>query len=130
MLEIPVIDIGDLINNEKDLQSIASQIGQACRSYGFFYITNHGIDIKLQEQLENLSHQFFALPLSEKMKIHMSLGGSAWRGFFPVGEELTSGKPDQKEGLYFGEELMETHPLVKSKTPLHGQNLFPNIHLS
>lgn len=26
----------------------------------------------------------------------MEKGGTAWRGFFPVGFELTSGKPDQK----------------------------------
>jgi isopenicillin N synthase-like dioxygenase len=39
------------------------------------------------------------------MKIHMSKGGKAWRGFFEVGEELTSGKIDLKEGLYLGQEL-------------------------
>src|SRR5690606_32495657 len=52
-------------------------------------------------------------------------GGLAWRGYFPVGAELTSGKPDVKEGLYFGEELSVNHPLVKKQTPLHGPNLFP-----
>ena len=35
----------------------------------------------------------------------MAKGGRAWRGYFPVGGELTSGKPDRKQGLYFGEEL-------------------------
>ena len=43
--------------------------------------------------------------VDEKMRIRMALGGRAWRGYFPVGAELTSGKPDQKEGLYFGAEL-------------------------
>jgi hypothetical protein len=28
-----------------------------------------------------------------KMKIAMKYGGRAWRGYFPVGNELTSGKP-------------------------------------
>src|SRR5438876_583602 len=37
--------------------------------------------------------------------LHMSRGGRAWRGYFPVGGELTSGKPDLKEGIYFGAEL-------------------------
>lgn len=55
----------------------------------------------------------------------MPLAGSAWRGWFPVGGESTSGKPDQKEGLYVGEELNEEHPKVKAMTPLHGKNLFP-----
>jgi len=59
----------------------------------------------------------------------MEKGGRAWRGYFPVGGELTSGKPDRKEGIYFGAELSEDHPLVKSRTPMHGQNLFPDIPL-
>jgi isopenicillin N synthase-like dioxygenase len=59
------------------------------------------------------------------MKIRMALGGRAWRGFFPVGAELTSGKPDQKEGLYFGAELGDDDPAVRAGRPLHGRNLFP-----
>jgi isopenicillin N synthase-like dioxygenase len=59
------------------------------------------------------------------MQIRMALGGRAWRGYFRVGDELTSGKPDQKEGLYFGAELPADHPLVQADTPLCGPNLFP-----
>jgi isopenicillin N synthase-like dioxygenase len=55
----------------------------------------------------------------------MALGGRAWRGYFRVGDELTSGKPDQKEGLYFGAELAADDPRVLAGTPLHGPNLFP-----
>ena len=57
----------------------------------------------------------------------MSRGGRAWRGYFPVGRELTSGKPDRKEGLYFGAELPADHPAVLAGKPLHGPNLFPGI---
>ena len=35
----------------------------------------------------------------------MARAGRAWRGWFPLGGELTSGVPDGKEGIYFGEEL-------------------------
>jgi isopenicillin N synthase-like dioxygenase len=59
------------------------------------------------------------------MAIRMELGGRAWRGYFPVGAELTSGRPDQKEGLYFGAELDAGDPRVARGTPLHGANLFP-----
>ncbi|NMF61036.1 isopenicillin N synthase family oxygenase [Pseudanabaena yagii GIHE-NHR1] len=41
--------------------------------------------------------------------------------------ELTSGKPDLKEGIYFGEELDITHPSVQAELPMHGANLFPDI---
>ena len=59
------------------------------------------------------------------MEIAMARGGRAWRGFFPVGGELTSGKPDLKQGLYFGEELTADDPRVAAGLPLHGGNLFP-----
>jgi isopenicillin N synthase-like dioxygenase len=75
--------------------------------------------------LQQLSQQFFAQELAAKMRIRMCLGGRAWRGYFRVGDELTSGKPDQKEGLYFGTELAADHPLVVAGTPLCGPNLFP-----
>ena len=45
-----------------------------------------------------------------KMEIAMARGGPAWRGYFPVGAELTSGQPDLKEGLYFGAELGDDDP--------------------
>ena len=52
-------------------------------------------------------------------------GGRAWRGWFPLRGELTSGVPDQKEGFYFGEELGADDPRVRAALPLHGANLFP-----
>jgi isopenicillin N synthase-like dioxygenase len=138
---IPIIDIQPLISTgsdalktlhdsskkmQGDRLAVAAQIGQACREYGFFYIVGHGIDEGLQQQLEQLSRQFFAQDLATKLQIRMALGGKAWRGYFPVGGELTSGKPDRKEGIYFGAELGEEHPLVKAGVPMHGCNLFPD----
>ena len=55
----------------------------------------------------------------------MARGGRAWRGWFPFEGELTSGRPDRKEGIYFGEELPADDPRVGAGTPLHGPNLFP-----
>ncbi len=124
-MDIPVIDIGALLSDAGDHREVAVRIGQACRDCGFFYIVNHGVDEHLQRRLEEASRQFFAQDLETKLEIRMSRGGRAWRGYFPVGGELTSGKPDLKEGIYFGAELGDDHPLVKSGTPLHGRNLFP-----
>src|SRR5581483_10487757 len=53
----------------------------------------------------------------------MAKGGRAWRGYFPVGGELTSGRPDLKEGLYLGTELAPGHP--RAALPMHGANLWP-----
>jgi isopenicillin N synthase-like dioxygenase len=122
---IPIIDVSALVSGTEDRRDIAVHMGKACREWGFFYVVGHGVDERLQSQLEDVSRQFFAQDLESKLAIRMSRGGKAWRGYFPVGAELTSGKPDQKEGIYFGAELAEDHPLVRAGTPLHGPNLFP-----
>ncbi len=124
--QLPIINISRLFGDAGDRQPVAEQIKHACWEFGFFYITGHGVDEALQEHLESLSRQFFAQLLESKMEIRMALGGKAWRGYFPVGDELTSGQPDLKEGIYFGEELGPDHPLVKAGTPMHGANLFPS----
>ncbi len=124
-LRLPIINIHSLISQTGDLSSVAVELGKACREVGFFYIIGHGVDESLQRRLENFSRQFFAQDMATKLDIRMSKGGRAWRGYFPVGGELTSGQPDVKEGIYFGAELDESHPLVKAGTPMYGPNLFP-----
>lgn len=126
MDSIPIIDISALHHDTEGKQKVAEEISNACRHYGFFYVVNHGVDEDLQNKLETLSKKFFALPLEVKNKIRMELGGKAWRGYFPVGDELTSGKPDIKEGIYLGEELDSTHHLVQADAPFYGANLFPD----
>src|SRR4051812_38344231 len=104
---LPVIDVSTLLAPCPLTSSslVARQIETACREHGFFYVIGHGIDPRLLERLDAASRRFFALPSPEKLEIAMEHGGRAWRGFFPLGAELTSGRPDRKEGLYFGTEL-------------------------
>jgi len=128
---LPVIDVAPLVSGLSDVQGggqagdVAAHIQAACRDHGFFYVTGHGVPAELLEQLAEVSAEFFALPVADKMEIAMERGGRAWRGYFPVGAELTSGRPDMKEGLYFGAELPGDDPRVQSGVPLHGANLFP-----
>ncbi len=124
---LPLIDVAPLVAGTSGRDAVAAQIGAACRAHGFFYVTGHGVDAALVRRLEDLSHRFFALPEDTKMQWRMALGGRAWRGYFPLGGELTSGRPDWKEGLYLGTELPATHPRVQAKTPVHGPNLFPDV---
>jgi isopenicillin N synthase-like dioxygenase len=124
---LPVVDVGPLVGSASAAAraGVAGQIQAACRERGFFYVTGHGVPAGLLDELADASAEFFALPPAEKMEIAMERGGRAWRGFFPVGAELTSGQPDLKEGLYFGIELPEDDPRVLAGAPLHGGNLFP-----
>ncbi len=107
---LPVIDLAG--------SGVAGEIEKACRATGFFYVTGHGVPLSLRQRLDAASREFFALPEAAKLEIEMARGGRAWRGYFPVGAELTSGAPDRKEGLYFGVE-------GPAGRPLHGPNLFP-----
>lgn len=124
---IPIIDIGSLRepSTPQEEQAVAQSMHQALRDVGFLYVQNHGIDPALDNTLLTQAQSFFSQSNDEKMKIAMAKGGRAWRGYFPVGGELTSGYPDQKEGIYFGRELDTSHPAVKANTPLHGANQWP-----
>jgi isopenicillin N synthase-like dioxygenase len=121
---LALIDIAALLDGS-DPDGVARQIDAACRSLGFFRITGHGIPTELHERMGGLARQFFEQPDERKRRCAMVNAGTAWRGWFPVGGELTSGIPDRKEGLYVGTEHAADHPRVVAGTPLHGANLFP-----
>ena len=135
---LPLIDVGPLLGHpaavggpdsapvDPAVVEVAAAIDAACRRYGFFRVTGHGVAPGALTHLERLAREFFARPVADKERIAMRHGGAAWRGWFPLGGELTSGRPDLKEGLYFGAELGADHPAVRSGRPLHGPNLFPS----
>mmetsp|Transcript_22459 Transcript_22459/g.41825 ORF Transcript_22459/g.41825 Transcript_22459/m.41825 type:complete len:251 (+) Transcript_22459:54-806(+) len=127
---LPIIDVGALWQqdcSEADKRLCIGAIGRACRHQGFFYIVNHGIDAQLELELEEAAREYFSLPDVVKREISMERGGLAWRGSFLVGDELTSGIPDQKEGIYYGEE----HDDEENSTPrpLRGRNLYHTSEL-
>jgi len=118
-MSLPIIDLA------APMAVKAAEIERACRDSGFFYVTGHSVPADLVRRLDAAAREFFALPEHTKAEIAMERGGKAWRGFFPVGAELTSGRPDRKEGVYFGTELDAHDPRVAAGLPLHGPNLFP-----
>ncbi|MBP6486253.1 MAG: isopenicillin N synthase family oxygenase [Ilumatobacteraceae bacterium] len=97
----------------------SARLDAACRSVGFFAVPLAASCRQLRDEVISLAAEFFALPSSEKELVSMARGGPAWRGWFPLGGELTSGVPDRKEGYYFGEEL------PPDPRPMHGPNLWP-----
>ena len=117
---VPRIDLG-----ADDEAVVAGRIDAACREVGFFTIVGHGVDGDLQRRLDAAARAFFARPEPEKAEVAMARAGRAWRGWFPLHGELTSGVADHKEGLYFGRDLPASDPRVRAGTPLHGANLWP-----
>ncbi len=123
---LPIIDVAPLFGTDDLARAqVAGRIGEACRSLGFFYVVGHGVSDAVMAELDAQSRAFFALPLGDKEAIAMSRGGRAWRGWFPLGGELTSGQPDRKEGLYLGQELGPDDARVRAGFPMHGANLWP-----
>jgi isopenicillin N synthase-like dioxygenase len=124
---LPVVDMAALFDagDGAGQARVAGEIAAACERFGFFYLVGHGVRPATLAAFERESRGFFARPLQEKLRIGMARGGRAWRGYFPPGGELTSGRPDLKEGVYFGTELGPQHPRVAAGLPMHGANLWP-----
>ena len=108
---LPIIDIAS--------PGAPREIDRACRRFGFFAIRNHGVSDDLRKAVLAAAIDFFGRSSAEKSQVALPVGGSAWRGWFPLGDELTSGVPDLKEGYYFGREL------PPDPRPMHGPNIWP-----
>lgn len=124
--ELARIDITQLMTPGADAAQVVDEIDRACRELGFFRVVGHGIDSELLADLDRRSRAFFALPDVAKERYSMARAGAAWRGWFPLRGEITSGRPDRKEGLYVGLDHDDAHPRVRAGTPLHGHNLLPD----
>lgn len=118
-MKIPLIDL------HQEQQDLIRDLHQALRDPGFIYVRNHGAPPQISRDLMALAHRFFAMDQEFKDRIHMKRAGPAWRGWFPAGAELTAGRPDLKEGLYFGTEHPADHPMVQAGTLTFGQNQWP-----
>ncbi|XP_064994114.1 flavanone 3-dioxygenase 2-like isoform X3 [Musa acuminata AAA Group] len=60
---IPTIDLGS-----PDVSRIIAQVGDACRSFGFFQVVNHGVPVELMLAMMAVASEFFGLPPEEKAK--------------------------------------------------------------
>ncbi|MEU9076788.1 2-oxoglutarate and iron-dependent oxygenase domain-containing protein [Kitasatospora sp. NPDC048538] len=99
--EVPVISIAPLVTPDPDpaaLRETVEQIGAACLDVGFFYVRDHGIAEADSRELFDAAQKFFALPLEEKMRIRLGIT-EQFRGYVPLGGEVTGGKTDWHECL-------------------------------
>lgn len=83
--EIPLIDISALRGPRR--MHIVSQIGHACREWGFFTVINHGLLKNLIDSMWEAYHDLFALPSTERAKFEAGLS-------FPAGlaDRITQNK--------------------------------------
>ncbi|XP_008234635.1 PREDICTED: protein DOWNY MILDEW RESISTANCE 6 [Prunus mume] len=62
---IPVINLA----SENRAETV-QQVCDACKSFGFFQVINHGVSTEAVEKMLGTATEFFSLPVEEKMKLY------------------------------------------------------------
>jgi isopenicillin N synthase-like dioxygenase len=123
---IPLIDVAPLDGNEAGLRDVGRQIGEACRTVGFFSIRNTPIPVALRDAVFDAARQFFAADTATKEQV--SIRHSAHnRGYVGIGVEAldpTRGS-DRKEAFNMGLDLDASDPEVLAGAAFRGVNLWP-----
>jgi isopenicillin N synthase-like dioxygenase len=125
MVSIPVLDLS-LARSSSTLPALVRQLDEACKTTGFFYITNHGVPKPLIDKVFSLTAQFFALSEDEKMAMHLSRS-TCRRGYEKIGDQTLdeNALPDQKESFYCGIEYPADHPYVVKSYDTYGASQWP-----
>ncbi len=106
---------GDRFTKAKFVQNL----GDAYKNIGFVAIYNHQLSDELTENLYRYTKEFYALPLTTKMKYHVA-GIAGQRGFTSWGTEHAKDSKvgDLKEFYHFGQtiptELQDTYSYHKN----------------
>ncbi|MFT3987910.1 isopenicillin N synthase family dioxygenase [Aestuariivirga sp.] len=124
---LPTLDFSRLSGKNKNRQAFLAELRDTARSLGFFYLTGHGIDAALVDEVLALSRKFFSLPEDDKLEIQM-VKSPQFRGYNRAGLEHTRGKPDWREQVDIGPE-QPARPIDRSApawTRLIGPNQWPS----
>ncbi|CAF2209076.1 hypothetical protein YC2023_093349 [Brassica napus] len=73
---LPFIDLSD--------PHVATRVGHACTTLGAFQITNHGVPLRLLEDIEFLTENLFRLPVHRKLKAARGEDGISGYGVAPI----------------------------------------------
>jgi len=125
--EIPIIDFGAMLGTDAAAKSaVAAQLRDAATTIGFFYIKNHGVPAAIIQALFDAGPAFFALPLDEKMKSHVSISTNN-SGYTPMLEENVNpaAKGDLHEAYDMAAELDADDPALAAGQGLYGVNIWP-----
>ena len=126
MNDIPLLDLERFHAGESARRSFLVELRTAARDVGFFYLTGHGIDPRLQQALLDTAGHFFALPQAEKLAIDM-VNSPHFRGYTRVASEITRGRADWREQIDIGAERppLGRGPDSPAWTRLQGPNQWP-----
>ena len=92
-IQIPVIDIAEL-----EQPATLRALDEACREWGFFQVTHHGVEAAVLHRVQAAARDFFALPIAARQAIARS-DANPW-GYYDA--ELTKNTRDWKQIFDFG----------------------------
>lgn len=92
-IRIPVLDIADLAQ-----PATLRALDAACREWGFFQVTHHGLDTAVLRRVQAAARDFFALPDAARQAIARS-DANPW-GYYDA--ELTKNTRDWKQIFDYG----------------------------
>lgn len=92
---LPVLDLQQLRAGGAAKQAFLTELAEAARTVGFFYVSGHQL-CQLQQQVMAQAKAFFALPEADKLAVDM-VHSPHFRGYTRLQGELTQGKPDLRE---------------------------------
>lgn len=123
--EIPVIDIAPLADGTADARrAVGLRMREAVERIGFFYISNHGIDERLIEDVDAVARRFFAQPLERKLELEPV---DRHRGYLKMGEARMHQRAltDLKESFIWGLDVGNDDPDYLAGNRMIGPNRWP-----
>ncbi len=100
---LPVLDLARFEADSATREAFLAELRRTAYDLGFFYVTGHGVDQQLIDQVLTISRRFFALPAEQKLTIEM-VNSPHFRGYNRQGMEFTRGARDWREQVDFGAE--------------------------
>ena len=91
--DIPIISLQGILDEKKkksqDYEMLCHAMVNACSSWGFFKLVDHGVDLKVIENVKLRMNELFDLPMGQKLKgarsASLPLGCSATKKKFTLG---------------------------------------------
>ncbi|WP_438850915.1 isopenicillin N synthase family dioxygenase [Brevundimonas nasdae] len=124
---LTTLDLSDFHGDADRREAFLGDLLDVLYQHGFLYLTGHGVDQGLIDQVLAASKRFFALPLDDRLQIEM-VRSPHFRGYNRAGLELTRGQQDWREQLDINTEAapFPLGPDTPAWRRLQGPNLWPD----
>jgi len=124
---LPIVDISKFHGTDDQREEFLAELRDAAHNVGFFYVVGHGVPDSVTTGVMDAAHQFFALPLEDRLEID-NLKSPQFRGYTRVGYEHTNGHPDRRDQLDVGveREVLDLGPAAPAYWRLIGPNQWPS----